>query len=121
MVADGSQGQGHGNRLSVDPAAIPALRDAFADALAKVDHQIALAGGDLRISAAWANDPVSVSATTAFNSRSVDSGESALSVLRAYRGQLSTAVEALDRTALQYNVSEEDSSATVSKQEGTGV
>ncbi|HET9142766.1 transcriptional regulator [Actinophytocola sp.] len=120
MVAVGSQGQDHGNRVAVDPAAVPALRDAFADALAKVDRQITLAGGDLRIGA-WANDPVTTRATSALNARSVDSEESALSVLRAYRVQLSTAVEALDRTALQYQVSEEDSSATVSKQEGTGV
>lgn len=116
MATDGSQGQG--NRVFVDPAAIPALRDAFADALAKVDRQIELAGHDLRITA-WANDPVSARATAAFNSRAVESGDSALSVLRAYRGQLSTAVDALDRTAEQYHLSEQDNSVTVGKQEGT--
>jgi hypothetical protein len=120
VVADGSQGQGFGDHVFIDPAAIPALRDAFADALARVDRQIELASHDLRVSA-WANDPVSAKATTSFNARSIDSDESALSVLRAYRGQLSTAVDALDRTALQYRVSEEDNSVTVGKQEETGI
>ncbi|HEV2784660.1 MAG TPA: transcriptional regulator [Actinophytocola sp.] len=116
------QGQGNGNSsnvLVVEPGAVPALRDAFADALAKVDEQITLADADLRV-ARWANDPVSTVATTAFNERAVDAAESALGMLRAYRQQLSTAVETLDRTADQYQASDEDNSVTVGKQEGTG-
>ncbi|HEU5475792.1 MAG TPA: transcriptional regulator [Actinophytocola sp.] len=116
MVADGSTG----NQLVVDRAAVPALRDAFADALAKVSRQVELANADLRITP-WANDPVSADATEAFNARSVGSGESALRQLEAYRGQLDNAVDALDRTAAQYQLSDEDSSVTVGKQEeGTG-
>jgi hypothetical protein len=103
----------------VEPGAVAALRDAFADALAKVDRQIDLAGHDLRV-AGWANDPVSAAATSAFNKRSVDDG-SALDTLRAYREQLNTAVETLDETAEQYRLSEQDNSATVGKQPtGTG-
>jgi hypothetical protein len=125
--AEGSQGNGSGqgngagqdNRLLVEPGAVPALRDAFADALAKVDRQLELAGNDLRI-LAWANDPVSADATTAFNNRSMDAGDSALGALKSYRQQLSTAVETLDRTAAQYRLSDEDNSLTVGKQEGTG-
>lgn len=115
-------GQGHGassSWLVVEPGAIAALRDAFADALAKVDRQIELAGADLRV-AAWANDPVSTDAATAFNNRSVDAAESALGTLRAYRDRLSTAVETLDKTAAQYDVSDEDNSVTVGIQDGTG-
>jgi hypothetical protein len=107
------------NRLLVEPGAVPALRDAFADALGKVDRQIELADADLRVTP-WANDPVSTDATSAFNSRSVEDTESALGMLRAYRQQLSTAVETLDRTAEQYQVSDEDNSVTVGKQDGTG-
>lgn len=107
------------NRLLVEPGAVPALRDAFADALSKVDTQIALADADLRVMA-WANDPVSTDATSAFNHRSVDDTESALGMLRAYRRQLNTAVETLDRTAAQYQMSDDDNSHTVGKQEGTG-
>jgi hypothetical protein len=125
--ADGNHGPGSsqgnsatsGNHLLVEAGAVPALRDAFADALAKVDRQLELAGNDLRISA-WADDPVSADATTAFNNRSVDTAESALGTLQSFRRQLSTAVDTLDRTAEQYRVSDEDSSTTVSKQEGTG-
>lgn len=96
-----------------------ALRDAFADALAKVDRQIELAGHDLRV-AGWANDPVSAAATSAFNKRSVEDG-SALDGLRAYREQLHTAVETLDETAEQYRLAEQDNSVTVGKKEtGTG-
>lgn len=121
MGADGNHGHGssQGNHLLVEAGAVPALRDAFADALAKVDRQLELAGNDLRI-AAWADDPVSADATTAFNNRSVDTAESALSTLQSFRRQLSTAVDTLDRTAEQYRASDEDSSTTVSKQEGTG-
>ena len=115
MVADGSPG----NHFQLDRAAVPALRDAFADALAKVSRQVELANSDLRLSP-WANDPVSADATAAFNACAVGSGESALSQLEAYRTQLGEAVEALDRTATQYHVSDEDSSVTVGKQEGTG-
>ncbi|MFL6145789.1 MAG: transcriptional regulator [Labedaea sp.] len=124
-MADGNQGhapsQDHGatsaNHLYVEPGAVPALRDAFADALAKVDRQLELAGHDLRITG-WALDPVSTDATAAFNARSVDAAESALGTLLAYRNQLSTAVETLDRTAEQYRVADEDNSVTVGKQEG---
>jgi hypothetical protein len=114
--ADGNQGQGNDGHLFVEPGAVPGLRDAFADALTKVDRQIALADADLRLQQ-LANDPVSDKATTAFNARSVDASESALSVLHAYRTQLSTAVEALDRTDEQYRLSDDDNSVTVSKQE----
>jgi hypothetical protein len=106
-----------GNRLIVEPGAVPALRDAFADALAKVDRQVELAENDLPLQA-LANDPVSADATNAFNDRSVGAGESALGMLRAYRAQLSTAVETLDLTVAQYKLSEEDGSVTVGKQEG---
>ena len=121
MGADGNHGHasGSGNHLLVEAGAVPALRNAFADALAKVDKQLELAGNDLRITA-WADDPVSADATTAFNNRSVDTAESALGTLQSFRRQLSTAVDTLDRTAEQYRVSDEDSSTTVSKQEGTG-
>lgn len=101
-----------GSQFHVEPSAVPALRDAFADALAKVDRQIELAGHDLRLSR-WANDPVSAAATDEFNERSVDTDSSALDALRAYRVQLNTAVETLAQTAEQYRVSEEDNSATV--------
>ena len=104
-----------GNQLHVEPGAVAALRDAFADAFAKVDRQIQLADTDLRVTG-WANDPVSAAATSAFNQRSVDAG-SALDNLRTYRQQLSTAVETLDQTAEQYRLSEEDNSVTVGKEE----
>lgn len=122
MGAESHQGQGNGsrndNQLLVEPGAVPALREAFADALAKVDRQLELAGADLRIKP-WANDPVSADATTAFNARSVETSESALARLQAYRTQLSTAVDTLDRTAAHYRLSDDDNSVTVSKQEGT--
>lgn len=109
-----------GNQYQVEPGAVPALRNAFADALAKVDRQIELAGNDLRVTG-WANDPVSTAATDAFNQRSVDAESSALDTLRAYRTQLNTAVETLTQTAEQYRVSEEDNSATVgTKDAGAG-
>ena len=109
-----------GNQFHVEPGAVPALRDAFADALAKVDRQIELAGNDLRVTG-WANDPVSAAAAAAFNQRSVDADSSALDTLRAYRTQLRTAVDTLTQTAEQYRVSEEDNSATVGTPEtGTG-
>ena len=127
MGADGNQGQAgaqgkdsaSNNHLLVESGAVPALRDAFADALAKVDRQIELAHQDLRITA-WANDPVSTVATAEFNGRAVDSADSALGTLKNYRQQLSTAVTNLDRTNQQYQVSDEDNSVTVGNQEGAG-
>ncbi len=113
MAAEGDHG------LFVEPGAVPALRDAFADALARVDREIELSDASLRVEA-WANDPVSSKATKAFNNRSVDDAASALDALRAYRTQLSTAIETLDKTAAQYRVSDEDNSVTVGKQEGSG-
>jgi hypothetical protein len=107
------------NQLHVEQGAVSALRDAFADALAKVDRQIALAGNDLRVSG-WANDPVSRQATADFNQHSVEAG-SALDTLRAYRQELDTAVQTLELTAHQYHVSEQENSVTVGKEEpGTG-
>jgi hypothetical protein len=113
------QGQGSSDSLlQVEPGAVPALRNAFADALARVDRQLELADTELRV-APWANDPVSAGATTVFNERSVDDAASALDTLRAYRRQLSNAVDRLDQTAEQYRLAEQDNSVTVGT-EGQG-
>ncbi len=84
----------------VDPEAVPGLRSAFADALAKVDRQLELAN-ELRVTA-WARDPVSLGAAKRFNDRSVDADHAAVEALRAYREQLDAAVVNLDKTAQQY-------------------
>jgi hypothetical protein len=89
------------NVIQVDPDAVPGLRAAFADALARVDRQLELAEAELRVNA-WAKDPVSQSATLLFNDRSVDSDRSAVDALRDYRAQLDAAVQNLDQTAKQY-------------------
>ncbi|HEX2130610.1 MAG TPA: transcriptional regulator [Actinophytocola sp.] len=107
---------GHDDRsdiLHVDPDAVPMLRNAFADALAKVDKQLELADAELRVTA-WANDPVSRDATAAFNERSVDSARSAVDSLRVYRDRLTAAVANLDRTAEQYREVDGDGKADVS-------
>jgi hypothetical protein len=103
---------GHGNKaeqpgapadgLQIDPAAVPALRSAFADALSRVDEQLRLANQELRLTA-WAKDPISQDAAALFNQRSVDTAASAVDSLRAYRDQLSVAVANLDKTAEQYS------------------
>jgi hypothetical protein len=109
-----------GNRVYVDPEAVPGLRDAFADALAKVDQEIELASSGLRVTS-WANDPVSVKATSSFNNRSVDTAASAVDNLRAFRRELSSAVDKLTLTAAQYKLSEQDNTSNVGKEEpGTG-
>jgi hypothetical protein len=102
---------GHGAQndvLRVDRDAIPGLRTAFADALARVDRQLELANNDLRV-AAWAKDPVSLDATTVFNDRALDSDAgAALDMLRSYRAQLDAAVRNLHATAEQYRTVDED-------------
>lgn len=118
MGAGNDQGQNHrDDSLLIEPGAVPGLRKAFADALAKVDKQIQVAEAGLRVSG-WANDPISKSATDAFNERSLDAAESALGTLRDYRAQLSAAVENLDLTAQQYHLTDQDNSVTVGAQEG---
>ena len=122
MGAGGNQGQDHGSShgddsLLIEPGAVPGLRNAFADALAKVDKQIALADAGLRVTG-WAGDPVSKHATDTFNQRALDDSGSALGMLRAYREQLSNAVQNLDLTAQQYHLTEQDNSITVGAQEG---
>jgi hypothetical protein len=88
--------------LQVDPDAVPGLRGAFADALARVDRQLELVE-ELRVTS-WAKDPVSVGATTLFNDRSLDADENAaVDRLRSYREQLDAAVTNLDLTAKQYD------------------
>ncbi len=108
--------QGHrgpdNDLLAVEPEAVPALRSAFATALDRVDRQLELADKELRVSA-WAKDPVSQGATTLFNDRSVETAESAVDMLRAYRAQLDVAVRNLDKTAEQYD--------TVDRESATGV
>jgi hypothetical protein len=107
-------GLGHGNNhggaephasadsLKVDPEAVPGLRRVFADALSKVEEQLRLANQELRVTP-WAKDPVSQDAAVRFNERSVDTTESALDSLRAYRDRLNVAVANLDKTAEQYS------------------
>jgi hypothetical protein len=104
----------YGDFLRIDPDAMPALRGAFVDALAKVDRQLEVAAAELRVTA-WARDPVSQNATGLFNDRSVDHAESAVDTLRAYRQQLDIAVHNLDRTAEQYRAVDGDGSAGVTR------
>lgn len=103
--------------VSVDPDAVPGLRSAFADALARVDRQLELAEAELRVTS-WAKDPVSQGATTLFNDRSIESDRSAVDTLRAYRAQLDAAVQNLDKTAQQYAKTDGDNVHGVGKNEG---
>ncbi len=107
-------GGSHNDILKVDPDAVPALRGAFVDALAKVDRQLELADKELRVTA-WAKDPVSQDATTLFNERSVESLASAVDTLRAYRTQLDTAVRTLDKTVEQYQVTDRENASGTSR------
>lgn len=103
--------------VKVDPDAVPGLRSAFADALARVDRQLELAEAELRVTS-WAKDPVSQGATILFNDRSVESDRSAVDTLRAYREQLDAAVQNLDKTAQQYDKTDGDNVHGVGKNEG---
>lgn len=102
---------GHGSQndvLRVDRDAIPGLRGAFADALARVDRQLELADKDLRVTS-WASDPVSRDAAAAFNDKALDSDvDAVVDLLRTYRDQLDAAVRNLDATAEQYSKIDED-------------
>ena len=124
MAGKHGGGHGHGSNtaqhagpadgLRVSPEAVPALRRAFADALSRVDEQLRVADHELRITA-WAKDPVSQSAATLFNQRSVDTAESAIDSLRAYRDQLTVAVANLDKTAEQYSAVDNHGHSGVTK------
>lgn len=107
----GEQGGGGGSQhdiLQVDPDAMPSLRTAFADALARVDRQLELVDKELRVTS-WAKDPVSLGATSLFNDRALDDGEeAAVDMLRAYREQLDAAVQNLDVTNTQYQQIDQD-------------
>lgn len=113
----GGGGGPHNGIIRVDPDAVPGLRAAFADALARVDRQLELADAELRVTS-WAKDPVSQGATTLFNDRSVEAERSAVRTLRAYREQLDAAVQNLDRTAQQYAKTDGDNVHGVGKDEG---
>lgn len=111
----GGQGpDGRGGILQIDPDAVPLLRNAFVDALAKIDHQLTVAEQELRVTA-WAKDPVSQDAAVLFNERSVDTVASAIDSLRAYRDQLDVAVANLDKTAEQYSSVDQDGQSGVRK------
>lgn len=124
MAGKRGGGHGHGNSggqqaapadgLKIDPEAVPALRSAFADALSRVEEQLRLADQELRLTA-WAKDPVSQDAAVLFNQRSVDTAESAVDSLRAYRDQLNVAVANLDKTAEQYSAVDKGSHSGVLK------
>ena len=109
---------GHGGQndiLRVDRDALPGLRGAFADALARVDRQLELADKDLRVTS-WANDPVSLGAAAAFNDRALDSdADAVVDMLRSYRDQLDAAVRNLDATGEQYQKTDEDNATGTSK------
>ncbi|HEY0449881.1 transcriptional regulator [Actinophytocola sp.] len=118
MAGEHGGGHGHGDSrssiLQIDPDAVPLLRNAFVDALARVDQQLTVAEHELRVTA-WAKDPVSQDAAALFNERSVDTVESAVDSLRAYREQLNVAVANLDKTAEQYSAVDQDGRSGVNK------
>jgi hypothetical protein len=104
----GKNGGSEHDILQVDPDAVPGLRTAFANALARVDRQLELVDKELRVTA-WAKDPVSLGATKLFNNRSLDSDYgAAVDMLRAYRAELDTAVQNLDMNVAQYHKTDQD-------------
>jgi hypothetical protein len=116
-VAGKHGGDGGNNILRIDPDAVPSLRGAFADALARVDKQLELVDTEFRVTS-WAADPVSTGATEIFYDRALDSDhDAAVDVLRGYRAQLDAAVQNLDATAEQYHKTDEDNVTGTSKAE----
>jgi hypothetical protein len=105
--------------LHVESGSVSGLRDVFAGALDQVNRQIELARNDLRV-AQWAEDPVSENAAATVNNASTDTETSALDMLRAYQGELNSAVSTLDATAKQYHLLEQDNSITLGRQGGPG-
>jgi hypothetical protein len=101
--------------LQFDPAVVPRLRTVYADALARVDQQIKLADGQLRVTP-WAGDPISQYAGQQVNARSVDEAASALEALRSYRDALDTIVDKLIKAGGDYHESEQDKHASMSHQ-----
>lgn len=100
------------NGFQFDPQVLPRLHTAFADALAKVDRQIELAKGELRVTA-WAGDSVSAYAAERFNARALDEQSSALQALQVYRAALDSLVAKLSMSAGQYQQTEHDKDATM--------
>lgn len=103
--------------LSVEPNAIPSLRNAFAGALTKLDKQIELAITEVRVRP-WAGDPVSQDAAEKFNERSLESGDSALTALQNYQQQLKGALDALALVEQQYRTIEDDNTGLMGQQGG---
>jgi hypothetical protein len=101
--------------LRVDRESLPHLRKVFDGAMSKLDQQIELAMTGVRVSP-WAGDPVSDNAATDFNNRSVDDGDSALNVLRAYQQRLKSASDALEQVAREYKIVESNNSAAFGAQ-----
>lgn len=106
---------GHeGDAFQFDPQVVPQLHKVFAEALAKVDRQIELAGAGLRVTP-WAGDPISDYAGERFNARSLDEPAGALTALRTYREALDTVVGKLTKAVGDYRDNEDDSDASLSR------
>jgi len=101
--------------LQFDPAVVPKLRSAYADALAKVDEQIRLAEADGVVNPLWADDPISQYA----GSRLTATTETALDALRSYRDALDAMVAKLAQAGTNYHESEQDKDVSMS-QHGQG-
>jgi len=101
--------------LQFDPAVVPKLRSAYADALAKVDEQIRLAEADGVVNPLWADDPISQYA----GSRLTATTETALDALRSYRDALDAMVAKLAQAGINYHESEQDKDVSMS-QHGQG-
>lgn len=98
--------------LDVAPEAVPTLRNAFANALSRIDEELRLADIGLRVEP-WAKDPVSTDTAAGINAMAADTEKAALEALRNFRRQLDTAVHNLDRITEQYRLLEDDNQATV--------
>lgn len=118
MPGDRGGGQNE-SILRVDRDAVPGLRSAFADALTRVDRQLDFVEKELRVTP-WAQDPVSLGASTTFNDRSLDAdADAAVDQLRSYRDQLDAAIQNLDVTAEQYQkIDEENVTGTGNASQG---
>ena len=97
--------------LRIEPHALPAVRAAFAQALATLSPHLLRLREVGYLQEAWLGDEVSEEVRQYYNAHVMDSPEGPYAALRAYEQRLQGVHDALDRMEQEYRRTEGDNAA----------
>ena len=103
---------GSASDLRLDPGALPRLRSALDEALARLDAPLRELRADARLPRPWLGDPVSASSAAGYARQATDGPDPAVDAVAAYRAELERVRDGLRDTDRRYTTAEDTVAAS---------